>query len=197
MDSKHKKAALLGAGLFFLFYNASAGAEDKKENDFFIDDRYSDFSLTRSTISDYSKRNLNQIEQIIVHHAGVTGQNAEDYADYHTGSKGWSGIGYHYVIERNGNLGDSRSIIVQGNPLDNVSYHTRGQNTKSIGICLSGNFEVEQPTPEQMEALTWLIAHIRKELPQDLEVYGHKDFGSTSCPGINLYPELQNYKLTV
>lgn len=184
----NKKGALFGLGLFLFLYNASA--KDQGRNKFIIDDRYSDWSLPRSTVDEYDKRNLNQIEQIIVHHSGVTGQTAEDYARYHVSSKGWPGIGYHYIIEKNG-------AIVQGNPLDNVSYHVSGQNTKSVGIALSGNFEIEQPTLEQMEALTWLITHVRGELPQALEVYGHKDFGATSCPGVNLYGELQNYKLAV
>lgn len=196
MKGINKKTVLVGLGLA-LFFSSTISAKQKQKDQFTIDNRYSDHSLTHSTIDQYGKRNLNQIDEIIIHHAGVTGQNAEDYARHHVRNKGWPGIGYHYVIERNGNLGDSRSLIVQGNPLDNISYHTINHNTRSIAICLSGNFEIEQPTPEQIEALTWLIAHIREELPQPIEVFGHKDFSATSCPGLNLYGELQNYKLTV
>jgi len=186
MRTKNKKAFLFGLGLFLFLSNASA--KDQAKSNFIIDNRYYDWSLPRSTINEYDKRNLNQIEQIIVHHSGVTGQTVEDYARYHVSSNGWPGIGYHYVIEKDG-------TITQGNPLDNISYHVAGQNTKSIGIGLSGNFEIEQPTQIQMEALTWLIAHVREGLPQELEVYGHKDFAATSCPGVNLYGELQNFKL--
>lgn len=195
MNNKNKKAALFGLGLFLFLYNTPSKAHNKDK--FLIDNRYSDYSLRHSVVDEYDKRSLSQIEEIIVHHSGVTGQNSEDYANYHVGHNGWPGIGYHYVIENPNNLGDSRSIIVQGNPLDNISYHTVGQNTKSVAICVSGNFEIEEPTPEQMEALTWLIAHIRGELPQELEVYGHRDFSATSCPGRNLYDKLPNYKLAV
>lgn len=188
MKPKNKKAALVGLGVFLLLYNSSAKAEPKSK--FLIDDRYSDLSLPRSTVEEYPKRNLSQIERIVVHHAAVTGQTVEDYARYHVSTNGWPGIGYHFVIEKDG-------YITQGNPLENISYHVkRNYNTPSIGICLSGNFEIEHPTTEQMNALTWLIAHLREELPQDIEVYGHKDFRNTSCPGVNLYGLLQNYKLT-
>ena len=180
------KKLLLGAGLLLLGYSAVA---KKKQTPIEIDDRYSDWSLRRSTIDSYGTRSLNQIEQTIVHHSATTNQSAEDYANYHVSHHGWPGIGYHYVIEKDG-------TIVQGNPLTNVSYHTSGQNTKSIGICLSGNFEIEQPTAAQMHSLQILINYLRQQVPNSMQVYGHRDFGTTSCPGDNLYNQLGQFKLS-
>ncbi|BDS12355.1 peptidoglycan recognition protein family protein [Aureispira anguillae] len=144
--------------------------------------------LMRSSTKQYATRTLDVITQIIVHHSASIGQIAEDYARYHVLSKGWAAIAYHFIIEKDG-------TIIQGNPLTNISNHTAGQNTKSIGICLSGNFNLEQPSPKQLKSLKKLIHHLRNQLPQALAVYGHKDHGSTSCPGTNLYQQLNQYQL--
>lgn len=53
--------------------------------------------------------------------------------------RGWSDIGYHFVIERNG-------ALKKGRDLDRVGAHTLGHN-KDIGLCLcglSGKFEQVQ-----------------------------------------------------
>lgn len=160
----------------------------KKSSGLKIEDWYSNWNLMRSTVSEYDTRNLNQIQQIVVHHSASVNQTAEDFAEYHVLTRGWPGIGYHFVIEKDG-------TIIQGNPLTNISYNTQNQNTKTIGICLSGDFMVEQPTEAQMESLTKLIGHLRGELPQSLEVFGHRDFAATSCPGDNLYNQLYQFKL--
>ncbi|WP_299368326.1 peptidoglycan recognition family protein [Winogradskyella sp.] len=152
------------------------------------DDRYSDFSLARSTTASYATRLLSDIDKIIVHHAGVEGQTAEDYARYHVNTKGRPGISYHLVIEKDG-------LAVIGNPLENVPWHTSGENERSIGIVLSGNFDETQPTPAQLRTLELVIRDIRNQLPQPIEVYGHQDFAATSCPGDNLYPLLNQFKL--
>lgn len=160
----------------------------KRTGELEIDDRYSDWSLMRSTQEEYATRDLDKIEQIVVHHSASINQTAEDFADYHVLSRGWPGIGYHFVIEKDG-------LIIMGNPLTNISYNTQNQNTKTIGICLSGNFEQEQPTAAQMDSLSNLIAYLRNELPQSLQVFGHRDFAATSCPGDNLYDKLPQFKL--
>jgi N-acetyl-anhydromuramyl-L-alanine amidase AmpD len=178
------KTLLIGAGLLFL----GLSAVGKSKEQISIIDKYTDRSLQRGAV-DYGTRRLDQITQTVVHHSAATNQTAEDYARYHVNHHRWPGIGYHYVIEKDG-------TIVQGNPLTNVSYHTRGYNTKSIGICLSGNFEIEQPTAQQMHSLGLLIDYVRGVVPNQMQVYGHRDFGSTSCPGDNLYNQLGQYKLS-
>lgn len=184
--AKIKKSTLIfAAALGSMFFLSS-----NKENDpLIIEDWYNNWILTRSTVSTYPTRQLSQIKRIVVHHAAAQNQTAVDYARYHVGSNGWPGIGYHYVIEKNGR-------VIQGNPLENISYHVgAGENTPSIGICLSGNFDIEHPTPIQLKRLEQLIKKLRQDLPQALEINGHRDFKNKSCPGDNLYPLIQKYKL--
>ena len=129
----------------------------------------------------YSTRSLAAIQTVVVHHSGVEGQTAWDYASYHVNSKTWPGIGYHYVIEKDGS-------VLQTNPLTNVSYHVAAHNSYTIGISLSGNFNQTQPTKAQLSSLKKLLSHLSSLLPRDFNVVGHRDLGNTTCPGHNLYP---------
>jgi len=123
----------------------------------------------------YLKRALSKIKYIVVHHAAADGFTAFDYALWHI-QRGWPGIGYHYVIEKNG-------TINQTNTLDTVSYHVKDNNTASIGISLSGNLSKQPPTKEQMDSLIKLIKSLKKQLGNHLIVKGHGELQATECPG--------------
>lgn len=178
---QHKKACIGVLTLLFIVLLIAL-----KSRNIRIIDQYS--TLMRSSSKKYPTRTLAIINKIVVHHSASIGQYAADYARYHVQSKGWAGIGYHFVIEKNGD-------IIQGNPLRNVSNNVAGENRRSIGICLSGDFTKEQPSSQQLKSLAQLIKYLRKQLPQSLEVYGHRDFGQTSCPGHQLAKHLYKFKL--
>lgn len=123
----------------------------------------------------YGTRDLSQVDQIIFHHtAGSQGPKA--IADYHVQTNGWPGIGYHFVI-------DAHGTIYQTNELSTLSYHCKGQNTRSIGIALIGNFELTEPSPQQYEAARQLVRDLRKQLPQIDSIAPHKQYRATACPG--------------
>jgi N-acetylmuramoyl-L-alanine amidase len=126
----------------------------------------------------YSRRQLAEIDKIIVHHSATTDGTPYAYALYHINENGWPGIGYHFVIDRDG-------TINQTNNLDTISYHTSGQNRVSLGVCLTGDFDKQQPTAEQKTAFTYLVNVLREKLGY-LPLYGHRDFSPKSCPGTNL-----------
>ncbi|MEL7532351.1 MAG: peptidoglycan recognition family protein [Bacteroidota bacterium] len=129
----------------------------------------------------YQTRSLAAIQTVVIHHSGVEGQTAWEYAFYHVESNSWPGIGYHYVIEKDG-------AVKQTNPLTNVSYHVAGHNSYTIGISLSGNFNQTQPTRAQLSSLKKLLSHLSSLLARDFNIVGHRDLGNTTCPGHNLYP---------
>lgn len=124
----------------------------------------------------YSTRDLSQIKTIVIHHSASENQDAFDYATYHINSHGWPGIGYHFVIDPDG-------TINQTNDLKTISYHVAGYNTQAVGICLSGNLNHHPMTREQRASLTRLIRRLRLLLPKVNRVAGHREFGSTDCPG--------------
>lgn len=134
--------------------------------------------LTR--IGQYRRRSLDQVKYLIIHHSASTFGDPDLFNKWHI-MKGWPAIGYHYVLD-----GEK---VWRTNPIDRITYHCKGYNTASIGICVIGDFEEQDVSPESWVTLNLLINSIRDILPA-LELRGHKDFGNTLCPGKNLYDKL-------
>lgn len=96
-------------------------------------------------------------------------------------------VGYHKVIEKDGTIVQARVDDEQNNA---VLLH----NHDSLAVCLVGNFDNEDPTPEQVASLgqvldEWCTAYDLSPL----DVYPHRKYGSTSCPGRrleNVWPTL-------
>lgn len=132
----------------------------------------------------YNLRPLHAIEQIVVHHSADNG-TIQSIAEYHTAPKpkgnGWPGIGYTFVIDQEG-------IIYQAHDLDTLCFNVANQNTKSLGICLIGNFEKNPVPPAQLESLKWLIPQVKQFL-KPLKVIGHREAegAATKCPGKHLF----------
>jgi N-acetyl-anhydromuramyl-L-alanine amidase AmpD len=131
--------------------------------------------LPKNTKRHYGKRKLWQINTIVVHHSAIDGFNAFDYARWHI-KRGWPGIGYHFVIDRDGK-------VEQTNELTTLSYHVKGYNTQSIGISMSGNLSKHPATKAQMDALIKLIKKLKKDFNTPLLVKGHGELTRTECPG--------------
>ena len=77
-----------------------------------------------------------QTTLIVLHHAAGNG-SVKQIHDYHKNTKGWSGIGYHFYVRKDG-------TVWRGRPENTVGAHTVNYNAVSIGICFEGNFENEQ-----------------------------------------------------
>ncbi len=100
--------------------------------------------------------------------------------------RGWSGIGYHWVIRRDGTLERGRNEKM-------VGAHVQGHNTNSIGICLVGG-KYSRPndastyhyTTEQLQTLASLVTTKTHEYP-GATVHGHNEFSSKGCPGFNVH----------
>ena len=117
---------------------------------------------------------------IVIHHtASRPDLTVEDIHAMHLGNR-WSGIGYHLVIYPDGS-------VHQGRPLDAMGAHCEGYNNRSIGVNLTGNFEIEQPTQEQVDALVLLLSDLMRQynIPPE-QVTGHNAWNATACPGRNL-----------
>jgi N-acetyl-anhydromuramyl-L-alanine amidase AmpD len=109
--------------------------------------------------------------------SGVAKPYIRRMAIYHI-NKEWPGLAYHYVIAPDGE-------VFKCNPVSSNTHHARGCNTKGIGVCLLGNFEVHEPTDAQTRALQQLIGDIRAAMPQVTKVIGHRQVrgARTACPG--------------
>jgi N-acetylmuramoyl-L-alanine amidase len=114
---------------------------------------------------------------LILHHAAGNG-SVEAIHNYHL-SLGWAGIAYHFYVRKDG-------TIYKGRPIDTQGGHTTGYNWNSVGICAEGNFEVEQMSTAQREAMAWIVDYVRKYYP-NIQVGPHRSFQQTACPG-RYYP---------
>lgn len=102
-----------------------------------------------------------------------------------------AGISYTFLVFPSGR-------IYQGASVHRVSYHSGGgrdgksRNTLGVGICLVGNTEANEMTPQQEAAVVWLLRHgVEQGWWQDPSITeGHRDFKSTSCPGKNAYAKI-------
>lgn len=112
--------------------------------------------------------------------------DVEDIRKWHK-AKGWSDVGYHYVITRAGR-------VQKGREEDRIGAHVEGFNGRSIGICLVGGVSEDdftKPennfTPLQMTALRNLLAELAKRYPAAV-VQGHRDFPNVkkACPSFDV-----------
>jgi N-acetyl-anhydromuramyl-L-alanine amidase AmpD len=106
-------------------------------------------------------------------------------------ARGWSDIGYHFVIRKNGTIEKGRSESLPGS-------HVHGLNNQSLGICFSGHGDLQPLTPEQIESGIKLTISLMKKYNIPVSnVIGHREINdlikagklgkkyatTKSCPG--------------
>lgn len=116
------------------------------------------------------------ITRIILHHAAATSCTATQIHDWHK-ANGWCGIGYHFFINKQGE-------VYEGRPLEYIGAHAGNNNEDSIGICFEGNFEKEDMNDKQKQAGRLLVETLRQRYGIT-KVQRHSDVNATACPGKN------------
>ena len=133
-----------------------------------------------------------KITMLIVHCSAVRpGQrsSADDIDVWHK-EKGWKGIGYHFVVRRDG-------TIEKGRPVEEVGAHCYPHNRHSIGICYEGGLDelgkaVDTRTPEQKRVLRELLEELHRRYPEAI-IVGHRDIThDRKCPCFDAIPEYQD-----
>lgn len=128
------------------------------------------------------KTSKRQIKEIIVHCSATReGRDftVEDIRGWHK-KRGFSDIGYHYVIYRDGSLHIGRDVNL-------VGAHCTNHNAYSIGICYIGGCKFDGLTPKdtrtdaQKAALLALLKDLRKKYPY-AKIHGHRDYANKVCP---------------
>jgi len=129
------------------------------------------------------KKSKRTITEIIVHcTATAEGKDytVDDIRKWHK-ERGWSDIGYHYVIDRKGH-------ILPGRDVDTVGAHCEGHNAHSIGVVYIGGVSALNGKPKDTRTLAQKAGLIRcltelKSLYPQAKIYGHCDFTkSKPCP---------------
>ncbi|MCF3180625.1 N-acetylmuramoyl-L-alanine amidase [Streptomyces polychromogenes] len=150
-------------------------------------------------------------ERIIVHHTATA--NVTDYSRerahalaravqaYHMDMQGWIDTGQHFTVSRGAFVLEGRhnslATLGAGDELVRAA-HCVGQNSVAIGIENEGTYTSEEPPAAQFAALADLCAHVCRQygVPAS-EIYGHRDFNSTACPGDRLYALLPKLRQDV
>lgn len=128
-----------------------------------------------------------RIDEIIVHCAATKpGMDigAKEIDGWHR-SQGWTKIGYHRVIRRDG-------TVEFGRDFNEAGAHASGHNAHSIGVCLVGGVDDSNKpeanfTPAQWAALDRLIAGL-EELYPNAKVIGHREVARfpKACPSFDV-----------
>ena len=128
---------------------------------------------------------MRKISLIVIHCSAVTPDQESSAAQIDTWhrQRGWKfGIGYHYVIRRNGE-------IEPGRPEWMVGAHCQNHNQHSIGVCYEGGLDIRgQPddthTEAQKATLRRLLEDLHRRYPHAL-IVGHHDLNPhKDCPCI-------------
>lgn len=132
------------------------------------------------------------INKIIVHcTATPEGKNytVDTIRKWHI-AKGWSDIGYHYIIYLDGSVHKGRDEKI-------VGAHCLGQNANSIGVCYVGGVATDGKTPKdtrteaQKQSLIDLLKKLKAKYPK-ASIFGHRDFAAKACPSFDAKTEYKN-----
>lgn len=112
--------------------------------------------------------------RIILHHAAASKCTAQQIHSWHL-ANGWVGIGYHFLVRKDGS-------VYRGRPEDTVGAHAGNNNYDSIGVCFEGNFMTETMSEVQKRAGAELVAYLKGKYGIT-KVQKHSDVNATGCPG--------------
>jgi N-acetylmuramoyl-L-alanine amidase len=122
---------------------------------------------------------MRAIRKIVVHHSASPPVSMEKIDEWHK-ERGFSEVGYHYVIQAGG-------LVRLGRKVAQIGAHCKGHNSDSIGVCVVGSFEDGTPVPgSQWVALVSVVSDLMRQYGLSVrDVYGHKELGNTLCPGFD------------
>jgi len=118
-------------------------------------------------------------------------QEMQFIQDYHQNGRGWIDIGYHFLIDPQGD-------IFEGRPINVVGAHVKNWNTGNVGISIMGNYHPpvsQQPTKETLYTFTEMGKYLKTTYNISVSsFYAHREIGPTDCPGDVLYALMPGLK---
>ena len=155
---------------------------------------------------------------ITFHHAAGFGattreeglQQVKNIQDFHQNGRGWSDIGYQFVMDMSGRLYQGRPFLNNSVPFETgpplaQGAHVGGHNTGNIGVSVLGCYHPpegsacrDQMTPAALDSLQTMFAYLVERYGVEPDnIMGHRDFSATACPGDNNYPMLPSIRSRV
>jgi N-acetylmuramoyl-L-alanine amidase len=140
------------------------------------------------------------LTRLTVHHQGEFWNLGDDVPAYlrrlqtwSRQARGWVDIPYHYIVAPDGRVYAGRPLTMAGDT--NTDYDPQGHAL----VMLLGNFEVQEPTPEQWRSTVQLITQLLQAHGLDASALGaHRHFtAQTVCPGANLIKRFEELRRAV
>jgi len=126
------------------------------------------------------------IDRLIIHCSATRRDQVVTVADirrWHVDDNGWSDVGYHGVLHRDGRLEPGRSLSRMG-------AHVRGHNRGTLGLCLIGGHGsastdkfMDHFTEAQRAQLATLCIWAQQAT---MTVHGHNEYAAKACPGFDV-----------
>jgi len=159
------------------------------------------------------------LSRMVVHHT-VTPNDDPDPAStmramfaYHVRGNGWDDLGYNFVVDASGRVYEgrwARAYAAGETPtgespdgLGVVGAHAESENVGSVGVAVMGNYTDRAPPQAAVDAVQRILAWKAERNGIDAQgtttwaggrvlpaIAGHRDVGSTSCPGDQLWSRL-------
>ena len=166
-------------------------------------------------------KKTNYVKAIVIHHTYTEYDSSLEWIQniyqYHSLVNQWWDVGYNYLIGYDGEIFEWRAW---GDYV--VGAHAKNNNFSTVWISLIGNYEDNEVTQAQHEALSDLVKHLTKKYGIDLSkrfpmhkpcipsdncengwdvkttyhypLTWHLDAGHTSCPWQYLYPKIEEIR---
>ncbi|MFD6136770.1 peptidoglycan recognition protein [Isoptericola sp. NPDC060257] len=144
-----------------------------------------------------------QVEGAIIHHTAGTNSYTSSQVPsiirgiytYHAKTRGWGDIGYNFLVDRWGRIWEGRTGGVE---LEIVGAHAVGVNDETVGVSVLGNYEQATVSDAAVRGVIDLLAwkltlhgvpargHTTLDGSREARISGHRDVGSTACPGASI-----------
>jgi len=129
---------------------------------------------------------MGRVHSVTIHHSASPLWTTFDDIDKWHKDRGWDGCGYHFIVEKGGNIVSGRPISIEG-------AHVKSKNSGNIGVCVVGNntssAKEQHWTRAQKASLRFLCSTLQLIFNLDDScVFNHSDWDSanTECPGVDI-----------
>nr|XP_046266163.1 N-acetylmuramoyl-L-alanine amidase [Scatophagus argus] len=118
-------------------------------------------------------------------------RNMRSMQRFHQEDRGWSDIGYSFVVGSDGH-------VYEGRGWNHLGTHTRGHNHIGYGVSIIGNYTATLPSRHAMELLRHHLVRCAVDggrLAANFTIHGHRQMVNyTSCPGDAFFSEIRSWE---
>ncbi|KAJ8920327.1 hypothetical protein NQ315_011989 [Exocentrus adspersus] len=137
------------------------------------------------------------IKFVVIHHTVTPECTSEtscssmvrSIQNFHMDTLEFQDIGYNFLVG-----GDGK--VYEGASWHKVGAHTRGYNSRSLGLAFIGNFSNKTPSDAQLKAAKDFLECAMElgELDKNYQLFGARQVSATESPGAKLFNEIKKWR---